>query len=144
MKEINDNTSELVFNAPQDGAEARVFRVMLASVAAGVAIAAVFAPWRITTGLLLGGALSLVNYSWLRTSVGAIIEANASGGSTGVKSARYILRYVVVTAAVVTAYKLKLVSLPATIIGLCSFVIAFFAEAFRQFYFAIIHREGIN
>jgi hypothetical protein len=29
----------------------------------------------------------------------------------------------------------------ATIAGLCSFVVALFVEAFRQFYFAIIRRE---
>jgi hypothetical protein len=144
MKEIKDTTSETVLDAVQDGVEARIFRVMLAAVAAAVVIAGILAPWRITTGLLLGGALSLVNYNWLRTSVSAIIEGNASGRSPGRKSLRYILRYLVVTLAVVVAYKLKLVSLPATIFGLCSFVIALFAEAFRQFYYTIIHREGIN
>jgi len=36
------------------------------------------------------------------------------------------------------------VSLPATIVGLCSFVVALFAEAFRQSYFSIVNREGIN
>ena len=105
---------------------------------------ALFAPWRITTGLLLGGALSLVNYSWLRTSVGAIIEANSSGKTNGGRSARYVLRYLVITAAVFAAYKLSLISLPATVVGLCSFVVALFVEAFREFYFTIIHREGIN
>jgi hypothetical protein len=144
MKEIKDTTSETVLDAVQDGVEARIFRVMLAAVAAAVVIAGILAPWRITTGLLLGGALSLVNYNWLRTSVSAIIEGNASGRSPGRKSLRYILRYLVVTLAVVVAYKLKLVSLPATMFGLCSFVIALFAEAFRQFYFTIIRREGIN
>ncbi len=144
MKEIKDSAGETVSDAVQDGVEARIFRVMLGAVAAAVAVACLFAPWRVTAGLLLGGALSLVNYSWLRTSVNAIIEGNATGRSPGRKSARYILRYLVVTLAVVIAYKLKLVSLPATIFGLCSFVIALFAEAFRQFYYTIIHREGIN
>jgi uncharacterized membrane protein len=50
----------------------------------------------------------------------------------------------VVTAVVFIAYKLGIVSLTATIIGLCSFVVAFFAEALREFYFVIIHREGIS
>ncbi len=140
MKEIKDTGSE----AAQDGVEARIFWVMIASVLVAVSIAAVIAPWRVTTGLLLGGLLSLLNYSWLRSSVGAIIEANAIGKINGNRSVRYILRYLVVAAAVVAAYKLNLVSLPATISGLCSFVIALFAEAFREFYFTIIHREGIH
>lgn len=124
--------------------EARVFRVMLAAVAVSVCIATVTAPWRFTAGLLLGGLLSLLNYNWLRASVGAIIEGNATGKFSGSKSVRYILRYLVVAVTVFGAYKLNLVSLPATIFGLCSFVVGLFAEAFRQFYFIIIHREGIN
>jgi hypothetical protein len=143
MKEIK-NTGETVLDAAPDGVEARIFRVMLASVILAVCIAAIIAPWRFTAGLLLGGVLSLLNHSWLRSSVGAIIEANASGKTNVSRSARYILRYMVIAAAVFAAYKLNLVSLPATVFGLCSFVIALFAEAFRQFYFTIIHREGIN
>jgi hypothetical protein len=42
------------------------------------------------------------------------------------------------------AYQLNIVSLSATLLGLCSFVVALFVEAFREFYFAIIRREGIN
>jgi hypothetical protein len=42
---------------------------------------------------------------------------------------------------VIAAYKLNVISLPATIIGLASFVVALFAEAFRASYYAIIHRE---
>jgi len=34
--------------------------------------------------------------------------------------------------------------LPAIIGGLCTFVVALFAEALREFYFVIIQREGIN
>ena len=35
-------------------------------------IGTVLAPWRVSFGLMLGGGLSLLNYHWLRTSVGAI------------------------------------------------------------------------
>jgi hypothetical protein len=37
-----------------------------------------------------------------------------------------------------------LVSLPAVLAGLCTFVIAMMVEAFREFYFAIIEREEIS
>ena len=53
----------------------------------------------------------------------------------------YILRYLIVGIVVFAAYQLRLVSLAATIAGLCSFVPALFVEAFRQFYLAMIHRE---
>jgi hypothetical protein len=144
IKEIKDTGSESAFAAVPDDVQVRIFRVMLVTVIAAVSLAAIIAPWRVTTGLLLGGLLSLLNYSWLRSSVVAIIEANAFGKGSGSRSVRYLLRYLVVTTGVVAAYKLNLVSLVATIFGLCSFVIALFAEAFREFYFSIIHREGIN
>ena len=46
-----------------------------------------------------------------------------------------------IAAVVFVAYKLDIVSLAAIIAGLCSFVVALFVEAFREFYFAIIQRE---
>ncbi len=121
-----------------------MFRVMVASVVLAASVSALLAPWRVSTGLLLGGSLSLLNYRWLRTSIAALIEARVAGKSASARGARYILRYFVIATLVIAAFKLNAVSLPATIIGLCSFVIAFFAEAFRQFYFTIVHREGIN
>ena len=48
--------------------ERRIFRDMCVAVALAVAVSAPLAPWRVTTGLLLGGLLSLLNHHWLRTS----------------------------------------------------------------------------
>lgn len=124
--------------------ESRIFRVMAVSVALAVMVSAPLAPWRSTAGLALGGILSLFNYRWLSSSVSGLIAANASDKTGRHSAARYILRYGVIGLLVFGAYKLGGVSLPATIIGLCSFVVALFAEAFRQFYFAIIHREEIS
>jgi hypothetical protein len=99
------------------------------------------APWRATAGLLLGGALSILNYHWLRSSIAAVLS-NVTEKRPRAKLWRSIFRYFVVGAAVFAAYRLQIVSLPATIIGLCAFVPALFVEAFRQVCFAIIHREG--
>jgi ATP synthase I chain len=143
MKEFKDSSAENESASAPGDLEGRIFRVMSACVVLAVVVAALVAPWRIATGLLLGGSLSLLNYRWLSSSVGALISAYAAGGSAA-KGSRYILRYFVISAAVIVAVKLDFVSLPATIFGLCSFVIAFLAEASRQFYFILVHREGIN
>ena len=136
MKKAADSLGNGEFAADDDGGlEARIFRVMAASVALAASVSALLAPWRITTGLLLGGLLSLLNYRWMRTSIVALLEARVAGKSAGAKVSRYILRYFVIAAIIILAYKLNVVSLPATIIGLCSFVVALFAEAFRQIYF---------
>jgi ATP synthase I subunit len=100
-----------------------------------------FAEWRVTTGLLLGGALSLLNHHWLRSSTAAAFSVVAHGAKPKLRVVHYVLRYLVIAAAVYLAYKLNIVSLAATIAGLCSFVVALFAEACREFYLAIIHRE---
>jgi hypothetical protein len=54
-----------------------------------------------------------------------------------------VLRYAVIGAVILLSYQFGIASVPALIVGLCSFVFALFVEAFREFYFAIIHREEI-
>ena len=145
MKETPDSISAGAFAAnDDDGLEVRVLRVMVASVVLAVSVSALLEPWRVTTGLLLGGLLSLLNYRWMRTSIAALIDARVAGNNGGVKVPMSILRYFVIASIVIASYKLKAVSLPATIVGLCSFVAALFVEAFRQVYLTIVHREGIN
>jgi ATP synthase I chain len=121
----------------------RIFRGMCVTVALAVPLSAIFAPWRVTTGLLLGGLLSLLNYYWLRTSVEAIFGATAPGGRPTYRMARSVLRHLVTALVVVVAYWLDLVSIAATLVGMCSFVVAALVEGFMQLYFAVIHREEI-
>src|SRR2546421_12643430 len=146
MAEIADSlTGDEVTSRDASALETRMLRTMIVTIIAAVAIAAVIAPWRITTGLLLGGVLSILNYRWLHSSATAIINLNiglpAGSPAPRAHSIRYVLRYAIVAAAVFAAYQLNIVSLAATIVGLCSFVPALMLEAFRQFYFIIIHRE---
>jgi len=121
--------------------ERRIFRGMCVSVALAVLVSAALAPWRVTTGLLLGGLLSLLNHHWLRTSVAAVFGATPAGRRPRMRAARYVLRYAVVGGAVWAAQALGLVSLGAALAGLCSFVPAALAEGFRQLYFAVLRRE---
>ena len=127
--------------AANSGIEARIFRTMTVAVALAVVISLPLAPWRVTVGLLLGGILSLLNHHWLSSSTAAAFTVLIHGTKPRLKVAQYILRYLVIAALVLIAYKLNLVSLAATIAGLCSFVVALFVEALREFYFVIIHRE---
>src|SRR5437762_7369060 len=142
MSQIANSASGEGFAGEPDGAlEVRILRLMIAIVSLAVIAGAVFAPWRVTAGLLVGGALSILNYHWLRSSIAAVLS-NATEKRPRLKLWRYIFRYFVVGAIVFAAYRLGVVSLPATIIGLSAFVPALFVEALRQFYFSIIHREG--
>jgi hypothetical protein len=121
--------------------ERRIFRYMCAAVALSLPLSAIFAPWRVTAGLLVGGILSLFNHHWLRTSIAAAFACAGPGRRPKLKIARYVLRYFIVAAVVAGAYWLDLVSLVATLAGLCSFGVAALVEASMQTYFAIAHRE---
>jgi predicted secreted protein len=122
-------------------AERRIFRGTFVAAAAAVAVSALVAPWRVTAGLALGGALALFNQHWLRTSVEAVFEGASAGRPPRMRAARYVLRYFVVAAVVFVAFMAGLVSLAATLAGMCAVVAGLLAEGFRQLYFAIVRRE---
>jgi len=119
----------------------RIFRGTFVAALAAVAVSVFCAPWRVTTGLALGGALALFNQHWLRSSVEAVFEGATSSKPPKMKAARYVLRYAVVVGVVFAAVQTGLVSLVATLAGMCAVVAGLLAEGFRQFYFAIVRRE---
>src|SRR5216684_7482697 len=138
MSQIANSMSAEGLAGEDNGAlELRLFRAMMASVTLAVIASTMLWPWRVTTGLMLGGLLSLLNFHWLETSVAAVFNVSATERPR-VRISRYIIRYFVVAGAAFAAYELRLVSLGAMFAGLCSFVPALFIEALRQFYFAII------
>lgn len=122
-------------------AERRIFRGTFVAAVAAVAVSAPLAPWRVTTGLALGGALALFNQHWLRSSVEAVFEGASAGRPPRLRAARYFLRYLVVAAVVFVAHRAGLASLAATLAGMCAVVAGLLAEGFRQLYFAIVRRE---
>ena len=109
-----------------------------------VAVSAVIGPWRVTTGLLLGGLLALFSHRWLKNSAAAAIQLSTAGGAPQFRIAQFLLRYIVIAAVIFAMHTLDLVSLPAVLAGLSSFVVALLVEACREFYFAIIEREEIS
>jgi len=123
---------------------ARVFRVMTAATGFAVMVSAFIGPWRVTVGLLLGGILALFSHRWLRNSSAAAINLAVGGHLHQVRLMQFLLRYLVVGAALFAAYEAGIASLPAMLVGLSSFVVALFVEALREFYFAIIQREEIS
>ena len=147
MDELADSVGDGVLAEGDDGAalERRVFRSMFVVVALAVVVSVFLAPWRVTIGLLLGGALSLFNHHWLRSSLGAVFAgataAQPQGRRPRFQGARYVLRYFVVASAIASAWAFGVVSMPAVIAGLCSFVVAFMVEACWQFYYALFNRK---
>ncbi|HET6978038.1 MAG TPA: ATP synthase subunit I [Pyrinomonadaceae bacterium] len=121
--------------------EYRVLCSMVVASALAVTISAFIAPWRVTTGLLVGGLLALFSHRWLTNSAAAAIQLSTSGGAPQLRLAQFVLRYAVIAAVIFGAYTLDLISLPAVLAGMSTFVVAMFVEAIREFYFAITKRE---
>jgi hypothetical protein len=144
MSEIVNNTGQGALAEDTEGLalERRLWRSMLVVVALAVLASLPLAPWRVTSGLLLGGVLSVFNHHWLRTSLRAVFGASGTtGASSRLVAARYVLRYTIIALVVASAYMLDLISLAATLAGMCAFAAAIMIEAFVQLYFAIVHRE---
>jgi hypothetical protein len=145
MTEFTDSPGTPALNSQADEAlNRRIFWTMATIVVLATVVSLVVAPWRVSTGIALGGSLSLFNLHWLRGSIAAAFIVADSGKRPSLGVAHYLLRYLVVTLIVFVGYMLNVVSVPAAIFGLCSFVPALFAEAVREFYFAIIRREEIG
>lgn len=126
--------------APREAVR-RIYRDTFWAALVAVVVSAFLAPWRVTAGLALGGALALFNQHWLSGSVEAVFEGATAERPPSWKAARYVLRYAVVAGLVFFAYQSGLVSLVATLAGMCAVVAGLLAEGFRQFYFAIVRRE---
>jgi hypothetical protein len=123
----------------------RLFRAMTGAVVVTVVVSAAVMPWRVTTGLFIGGALSLLNHHWMRTAISAAFAAASDAqAKPKLRIVRFITRYFIVAAAVFVAHQFDIASLTAMLVGLCSFVVAAMIEGFRQTYFVIIHREEIK
>lgn len=122
----------------------RIFRTMAIATGLSAAVSAVIGPWRVTTGLLVGGLLALFSHRWLKNSAAAAIALSIGGAAPQLQLAQFILRYAVIGAIVFALHQLDLLSLPAVLVGLSSFVVAIMFEALREFYFAIIQREEIT
>ncbi len=144
MSEIVNSVGARAFvDEPIGAVELRIFRSMFGVVGIAIIASVALAPARFTGGLALGGALALLNYHWLRSSVRALlIEATVKRPRFTIM--RYVFRYLIVGTIIYAAFTMQLISVPATIIGLCAFVPALFIEALRQFYFIIIRGEGTN
>ena len=144
MTEFAHSPGSPASNVAADTLNRRILRTMVLVVLAAAIASFFFANLRVTAGILIGGALSVLNFRWMRGSLAAAFSVAYSGKKPQIRVVQYILRYLVVTAVVIITYKLNLASLPAMIFGLCSFVPALMAEAVREFYFAIIRREEVG
>ena len=108
--------------------ERRVWRNLFAVIIAAVAISALAADFRFTLGLALGGALALLNYRWLGTSLRAVLAAGSEKTPPGTML-KFVVRWIVVAAAGWAANKTGYFEAVGILAGLFAPAIAVMIEA---------------
>ena len=145
MKQTADNTGASLFaRFHSAGIDGRILRSMAVASVLAIVASLPFVAWRTSVSLLLGGLLALINYHWLSSSSAAALSVVAHGEKPRLRITQYVLRYAVIAATIYFAYQLGVVAVPATLVGLSTFVAALFVEAFREAYLGITHREEIS
>jgi hypothetical protein len=78
--------------------ERRVWRHLSAVIIVAVTISALAADFRFTLGLELGGALALLNYRWLESSLRAVLAAGVEETPPGTML-KFVARWLIIAAA---------------------------------------------
>ena len=94
-------------------------------------------------GVLIGGALSLVNYYWLKRSLKTVFDSAVAGEKPHFLAGRYFLRYLVFGAVLAIVYLTKAVPVAAVLLGLASFALAIIFEAFIRLFNSFSNKKGI-
>jgi ATP synthase I chain len=131
MDEIQQNEVTPDF-APLEN-EQRLRIITLILIVLGAAIAFAFVDLKMALGVALGGALSLFNERWLRSSTKAMIElASATGNPSVATTSKFIFRFVIIAAVIAMAMKSGSFNLLGIGLGFAAFVGATMVEAIYQ------------
>lgn len=130
------------FTAPE-AVERRVWRNIFAVVAIAVVIAALTADLRFMLGLVLGGALALLNYKWLNSSLRAVLATGSEKTPPGTMI-KFVVRWLVIAAAAWAANKTGYFDAVAILAGLFAPAVAVMIEAAYVAYKSLTTRENDN
>ena len=123
-----DDDPTASFTQPE-AVERRVWRNIFVVIALGVLAACVLAEWKFALGLAIGGALALLNYKWLHSSLKDILSAGSSKAPPGTMmmfAARWLVIAIVIYGASLTGFIKPI----AMLVGLFAPAIAVVMEAF--------------
>ena len=137
----NDEDS-LALGAPE-AVERRVLRNIFAVVAIAVVIAALTADLKFMLGLVLGGALALLNYKWLHSSLRAVLAAGSQKTPPGT-IIKFVVRWLVIAAVAWAANKTGYFDAVAILAGLFAPAVAVMIEAAYATYKGVTTRENDN
>jgi ATP synthase I subunit len=136
----SNEDESLGFAAP-DAVERRVWRNIFAVIAISVVIAAIAADLKFMLGLVLGGALALLNYKWLHSSLRAILAVEHQKTPPGTMI-KFIVRWLVIAAVAWAANKTGYFDAVAILAGLFAPAVAVMIEAAYVAYKSMTTREN--
>ncbi len=131
MDDIQPNEVTPDFAPLENEQRLRVITVVL--IVMGTVIALALVGLKMALGIALGGALSLFNERWLRTSTKAMIElASATGNPSVATTSKFIFRFVIIAFIIAVAMKSGYFNLLGIGLGFAAFVGATMVEAIYQ------------
>ncbi len=131
MDDVQPNEVTPDFAPLENEQRLRVITVVLIVTGAGIALALV--GLKMALGIALGGALSLFNERWLRSSTKAMIElASATGNPSVATTSKFIFRFVIIAFVIAVAMKSGYFHLLGIGLGFAAFVGATMVEAIYQ------------
>jgi hypothetical protein len=138
---LNEDESQS-FAAPE-AVERRVWRNIFAVVAIAVVIAALTSDLHFMLGLVLGGALALLNYKWLHSSLRAVLATGNEKTPPGTMI-KFVVRWLVIAIAAWAANKTGYFDAVAILAGLFAPAVAVMVEAAYVAYKSLTTRENDN
>jgi ATP synthase I subunit len=135
----NDDPA-LMLTAPES-VERRVLRNIFILVALAVVAAAIFADSKFMLGLVLGGALALLNYKWLNASLRAVLVVGSEKAPPGTLI-KFVVRWLVIAAVAWGANKTGYFDPVAILVGLLAPAAAVAIEAAYVGYKTLAMNKG--
>ena len=137
-----EHSQSPAFTAPE-AVERRVWRNSIAIGVISTLAAAFVTDWRFVLGLILGGALALLNYKWLHSSLRAIVAASNEKAPPGTMI-KFVVRWLVIATIALAANKTGYFEAVAILAGLFVPAGAVMIEAAYVAYKTLRTRENDN
>jgi hypothetical protein len=142
MSEVSEPSIHTTIN---DNVLGRILIIKSVLLIAGLVASLFLADLQFTSGLAIGGALGYLNYFWLRSSLGRMLDRAAAGtvDPTAVWVIKHNLRFFSIILIVIGIHVTGLVPLIAVVSGLLFLALAIVVEGFIQIFFTVFRREEI-
>jgi ATP synthase I chain len=138
---LENSTGEAFAFTDPKRVERRVWRNICVVIALAVIVAAAVFDLKMTLGVALGGALALLNYKWLHSSLRAILSVGSEKPPPGTRL-KIIVRWLVVAAIAWAAHQTGYFDAVGIIAGLLAPAVAVMIEAAYVTYKTIAQPNG--